>query len=429
MLQPNNPPAATTASSSGPSPAPQPDLDAILRPRWLGLAALLFARLDGPQPTKPGQVSPLALMAQVMTATEPRDMSPDELDAWLLVDDAPPEPMASRDGDAGPLRRLRASTRLALLRLCAGLGTLARTAEMTRPGAITLIEGLPTASLTEVTRVLTLDLLPLAQGRSTPANQPPDHAFVQSPDPAQAPQILAPRISDGEIVRSEVARLERKLAEVIDGAAPVLVLLPAGVMPTAGLLAVAPVRLVVPPPDRAMLLRLFTATHPARTRRHARAIAATLPADDRLAAIPEMALLAALRHSDPRAAARHLAERHGKLGGPCLDDLPDTPAARAARALIADLAAWREGRTRWGGDPALAAAARPGRHRQKLHRARHGLRARRAVCARQLRRVAGRGAPRRHAQGDVCLLCRSHGCRALHPLHRRDRLGRIAVWQ
>ena len=336
MPHPNTPSAPATTSS----PAPPPDLDAVLRPDWLGLAALLFARVDGPQPMKPGEVSPLALMTQVMTATEPCDMSPDELAAWLLVDDAPPEPMAARDGDAGPLRRLRASTRLALLRLCAGLVTLARAAEMTRPGAITLNEGLPAASLTEVTRILALDLLPLAQqGRGATANQPPD--------PAQAPQILTPHISNGEIVRGDVARLERKLVEVIDGAAPVLVLLPAGTMPPPGLLAVAPARLVVPPLDRAMLLRLFTATHPAKTRRHAKTIAATLPPDDRLAAIPELALLAALRHPDPRVAARHLADRHDKLDGPRLDDLPDTPAARAARALIADLAAWCEGRATW----------------------------------------------------------------------------------
>ncbi|WP_146284771.1 AAA family ATPase, partial [Gemmobacter aquaticus] len=335
MPHPNTPSAPATTSA----PAPPPDLDAVLRPQWLGLAALLFAGLDGPQPMKPGEVSPLALMAQVMTATAPCDMSPDELAAWLLVDDAPPEPMAARDGDEGPLRRLRASTRLALLRLCAGLVTLARAAEMIRPGAITLIEGLPAASLAEVTRILTADLLPLAQGRSAPANQPPD--------PAQAPQILTPHISDGEIVRGDVARLERKLAEVIDGAAPVLVLLPAGTMPPPGLLAVAPARLVVPPLDRAMLLRLFTATHPAKTRRHAKTIAATLPPDDRLAAIPELALLAALRHPDPRVAARHLADRQDRFDGPRLDDLPDTPAARAARALIADLAAWREGRATW----------------------------------------------------------------------------------
>jgi DNA polymerase III delta prime subunit len=345
-----------------PTATPTPDLNAILRPAWRDLAAIVFARLDGPQRAMNDQVSPLALMEQTLAATEPCDMTPEELDLWLVWDDLAPETTTAWEGDTETLRRLRVRTRLALLRLCAGLGSLARLAETTRPGAVTLVEGIPVAALVEVSRILQSDLLPLAQGQ----DKPPRCTF----DPATEVQVITPRVLESTVSRSDIARLDDKLADIIDGVAPIVILLPAGAMPSSAMLALAPGRILLPQLDRAALLRLFTATHPAKTRRHARAIAAALPPDDRLAAIPELVLLAALRHPDPRAVARNLAERHGKIEGPRLADLPDSAAARSARALIADLRAWRDGRATWDEIPhALLLYGPPGTGKSFIARA------------------------------------------------------------
>ena len=324
-----------------------PDMNDILRPAWLATSALVFGRIDSLRPSNPDTPSPVHLgdlMPRLLAATEPRDMSREELDAWIEDDsDANSPTFAVATDLVDPLpgpRKVGVRTRLALLRLCAGIGDITRLTRMAKPGTITVIEGVPVAGFDALHKLIREEILGLARSLSggTKAGKPDD--------PEQT-IVLTPRISDGAVSPTEMARLDTHFADSLEGTAPLVVLLPTGMMPSPTLLAAAPLRIALAPLDRAVLLQLFARTHPTRVKASAKAIVTRLPPDDLLAGVTDIVLMAALRQGDPRQVADVLTSRCARPSGPCLADLPDSPAVSAARGLIADLHAWRKGQLAW----------------------------------------------------------------------------------
>ncbi|MFN7089091.1 MAG: AAA family ATPase [Allorhizobium sp.] len=271
-------------------------------------------------------------------------MSPEEFESWIGddTDGALPaftDPFGSDDPTLGP-RKVGLRTRLALLRICAGLGNVTRLTHLAKPGTITVIEGIPTGCFDAVQKLLQDEVLSLASSLSGGTR-------AQKSDEAAKTILLAPRLSDGTVSQSEMARLDANIVEGLEGTSPLVILLPTGVLPSESIVGAAPLRIALAPLTRAILLQLWAATHPARVKVSARAIVARLPPDDLLAGVTNIILLSALRQGDPRRAAEALTARCARAPGPNLVDLPDSPAVTAARALMADVAAWRRGEVAW----------------------------------------------------------------------------------
>ena len=328
-----------------------PDISEILRPTWLATAALVFGRIDSLRPSNPDKRTPVHLgdlMPRLLSSTEPRDMSPAELESWIEDDTegalpAFTDPIGSDDPIPGP-RKVGLRTRLALLRLCAGFGDVTRLTHMAKPGTISIIEGVPTGCFDAVHKLIREEVLPLARSLSGGTKSDKSDEVLKT-------LILTPRISDGAVSPTDMARLDVHFAESLEGTAPLIVILPAGAMPSQALLAAAPLRISLSQLSRAILLQLWAATHPARVKASARAIVARLPPDDLLAGVSDIVLLSALRQGDPRRVADELTARCARPSGPNLVDLPDSLAVAAARGLVADLAAWKRGEVTWAEIP------------------------------------------------------------------------------
>jgi hypothetical protein len=323
------------------------DIDAILRPVWLPTSALVFGRIDSFRPSNPDTVKPATpgdLTPRLVAATEPRDMTSEELGDWIADDtDAGVSTFAPVSRSVDPLpgpRHVGVRTRLALLRKCVAFGELPRLAQIAKPGTITLIEGVQAACFDAVTKLMVDEIFGLARSL---------RGAVKASKAEVIPKtiLLAPRSPDGTVSATELARLDAQFGESLEGTAPVVVMLPAGVMPSQAILAAAPLRIALPPLDRAMLMQFFAKTHPSRVKANARAIITRLPSDDQLARISDITLMAALRQGDPRDVADALASRFAQVSGPRLADLPDSPAVRAATALVADLKAWAADQVKW----------------------------------------------------------------------------------
>ncbi|MDZ7576360.1 MAG: AAA family ATPase [Pseudotabrizicola sp.] len=323
----------------------------VLHPAWLGVSALVFGRIDSLRPSgaaKPAAVKLGDLMPRLLSATEPRDMSREELESWIEDDTegvlpAFTDPSGSDDPIPGP-RMVGLRTRLALLRLCAGFGDITRLTQIARPGTITLIEGVPIGCFDVVNQLLHDEVLSLARRLSGGTG-------AKKSDEVPKTFLLTPRILDGAVSQNEMARLDANFAEGLEGTAPLVILLPTGVMPSQSILAAAPLRIALAPLTQSILLQLWAATHPTRVKTSARAIVARLPPDDLLASVTDIVLLSALRKGDPRRAADALTARCAQASAPNLADLPDSPAVAAARALVADVAAWQRGEVLWGDIP------------------------------------------------------------------------------
>jgi DNA polymerase III delta prime subunit len=327
------------------------DIDAILRPVWLPASALVFNRIDSFRPSNPDTVNPATpgdLTPRLVAATEPRDMTPEELGDWIADDtDAGVPTFAPVSRSTDPLpgpRYVGVRTRLTLLRMCAAFGEAPRLAQIAKPGTITLIEGVPAACFDAVTKLMVAEIFGLARSLGGAGKAGKAEVIPKA-------ILLAPRSSDGTVSATELGRLDTQFGESLEGTAPVVVMLPAGVMPSQALLATAPLRIALPPMDRAMLMQFFAKTHPSRVKASARAIITRLPSDDQLARISDITLMAALRQGDPRDVADALTSRFAQVSGPQLADLPDSPAVRAATALVADLKAWAADHVTWDDIP------------------------------------------------------------------------------
>lgn len=314
------------------------DLTDVITPPWLAVAALVFGRIDSLRPpTGDDMVAPSDLLPQLLSATAARDMSPEELNVWIDEDmpfSANPDPMP------GP-RNIAVRSRLNLLRLCAGIGDIARLTLMAKPGTLTVIEGIPTSNFDVLAKLISDDVVSLARAMSVGGK-----GSTAVKETAKT-IILKPGISDGTVTPREEQRLDARLADALESDAPILILLPAGLMMSKSLLAASPLRISLTPVSRAILLRFWTKTHPKLVKTNAAIIAKRLPPDDQLASMTDVVLLTALRRGDPRRVADELSTRTTKTLGPCLADLPDSAAAFAAKALVADLRAWREGIVSW----------------------------------------------------------------------------------
>lgn len=320
------------------------DLNSLLHPDWLALATRIFDRIDrrcGPvTATLPGP-APTAGMSDVSTLTEEdRAALLDELaDApFDIADTAPPTPLPPE------ARSLSPRLRLALLRLCAALGTVDALSRVTAPTAITVIEGVPTAIFEDFAAMFRHSVLPSAQN---PAQKGKIRDVRSAANLAHEPAILYPTYVTSSLSQTELRTLDKRILDAVEAARPILVLLPVGTVPSEVLMACGPGRIVLPVVDPAMLMHYWRSTTPRLTRHLAARIASALPTAERLANLHDVTLLAALRHRDPLVAARAIATGCRQPTGPRLADLPQTPAKTAATTLIAGLDAWRNGTARW----------------------------------------------------------------------------------
>lgn len=318
---------------------PEDTRDSILRPSWLAVAALVFARIDSPR-RKAGAAelpAPGDLLAQTAALTEPADSSPDA--QGDILDEISGSDTDGRWDTAHP-RSLSPRLRLALLRLCAAFGDVSGLAVLARPSALTVIEGVPPDLFDEFSFLLRDDILPLAVSLQK-------RPKAMRGGSAAQPSLVSPSMVSGEVSDTARKRFDAGVIAVLESPVPSVFLLPFGMSPTKLLLDCAPVRFVLPALDRAMLMRYWSGTEPRLTKLHAALIAGLLPDDDRIAELGDAALLSALRMSDPRDAAKAISARCTKPSGPRLGDLPDTAAKRAATDLIAGLQAWRDGTATW----------------------------------------------------------------------------------
>lgn len=324
------------------------DLNSLLHPDWLALATRIFGRIDGRcrpmaalrAATVPGPAQ-TAAMSDVSTLTEEdRAALLDELaDApFDIADTCLPNPLPPEAKSLPP--RLR----LALLRLCAALGAVDALTRMTAPTAITVIEGVPTAIFADFAAMFRNSVLPLAQN---PGKTGKIRGVRSAADLAPEPAILYPTYVTNSPSQTELLTLDTRILDAVEAARPIIVLLPFGTAPSDLLMACGPTRIVLPVVDPAMLVQYWRSTTLRLTRHLAARIASALPTADRLAALSDVTLLAALRHRNPLVAARAIATGCNQPTGPRLADLPQTPAKTAAITLIAGLDAWRNGTARW----------------------------------------------------------------------------------
>ena len=318
----------------------QDDLAARLTPAWdpcldpddMDLPELLDAAMS-----PPGSTALEALNRRPAA----QNISPEEHDA---IADAGGDPAATAsDGTSQPRIRLPSGKLIPLLRLVASIGNLVDRDAMLAPGAITLIERVPSDLINTLQKLLPQVLpegwsLALSLGR-LPKETP--YLMVLNPEPMNG------KVSE----RAEAAFVD-DLARAVDMRAPILVLLPEE---SKGLPIPrqAPVqRRIFTPLSVDILIAALRATHSATGRIDEAAVRAVLTNDAALSDVDALSLSLAMRASTAKAVAERIAVLTNvprvATDGPWLEDIHgDTPALRAAQQIVRDLRAWKTGSVAW----------------------------------------------------------------------------------
>ena len=304
-------------------------------PPWAPVASAIFARIDAPaappEPTEPAAAD--TLHDAIEARRDPRNMTREELDAWI---DGPPT-SAPASPPPRPVRpQIGLRQRLSLLRLAAGIGTLDRLGTMSAPAGLTVIERIAWEQMRDTMGLLTDHVLP-ASSEVFAAGACANHRLLRPEASSRPPLSAADAERFAETIRSALIHPE-----------PIVLALPAGVALDPSISACAPSRIQIAPISADILAAFWRATVPDLAPEHLAEAVALLPPDGHLAGLPETVVLHALRVGDPVAAARRLAAACAQApGGPCLSDLPPSPAVEAARGLIDGLRAWQSDEATW----------------------------------------------------------------------------------
>ncbi|WP_374292907.1 AAA family ATPase [Paenirhodobacter enshiensis] len=310
-----------------------PSWDPCLDPEDMDLPELLEAAMS-----PPGS----AMLNALNASPAAQNVSPEEFDA---ITEAGGDPTATAEGGfSQPRLRLPAGKLFPLLRLVAGIGGLEDRDAMLAPGAITMIERVPTDLINPIQKLLPHALpqdwsLALSLGR-LPKDTP--YLLVLNPEPM-----------NGKVSERAEAAFASDLARAVDMRAPILILLPEEAKGP-GILRHPPiVRRTYAPLSVEILIAALRATHSATGRIDETAVRTALPNDGAISDLDDLSLSLAMRATNARAVAEQLATLTNNpprvaADGPWLEDVHgDTPALRAARQIVHDLRAWKTGEVAW----------------------------------------------------------------------------------
>lgn len=311
-------------------------------PPWLPLAEQMMARLAESEGMKHLQKSRSA--ASEAAASEDSE----ELDwAQFSKRNAGDKPKQSRSSSAdpeldsdlldAPVLTLPPTDRLILYRLAATLAPGDPFTQLTQPGAITWLTGIPLHDLAKIKDRLLYAVLP-------PGRQVYDR---YRPDKANRISLVVPTIEDDARVVTTPQRLMMLITRLLDVRDPLLILMPDSMEMPAEMADILPPPLRYARLSRGVLAQVFADIHdldPAATD----AFACALPEDATLARLPATRLTIAFRAATPEEALQRLTPPSQAQTGPRLEEMAGTgPALETAWRLVADLAGWHEGAVPW----------------------------------------------------------------------------------
>lgn len=319
----------------------QTDLAQKLTPLWD--PALDPEDMDLPELLEAAMQPPGSSAIEALNSSpSAQNISPEEYDA---ITEAGGDPAATAaNGASQPRVRLPAGKLLPLLRLAASIGGIPDRDAMLAPGAISVIEDIP-GNLVDALKKLLPHALPDSWSLATSMGRlPRDKPYLL---------VLGPELMNGKISEQAERGFAAELATAIDMRVPILVLLPE--------MAKAPAVLRHPPVERRafaplsveILITALRATHSATGRIDEAAVRGALPDDATLPDLEPLALSLAMRAPTAKEVAERIAALAVKApraaaDGPSLEAIHgDSPALRAARQIVRDLRAWKQGEVGW----------------------------------------------------------------------------------
>lgn len=224
---------------------------------------------------------------------------------------------------------------LLTLRLAATFGTAERIEALTRPGAVTLLQGASREDMSEIADRIAALFLP-------PSATPPRDKLQRDIDALARLSILLPS-------RTKTQPPEREIREGLETHRATLILLPDDIRLPRALLTLLPVPLTLAPVDREITLAQLAMTYSEGI--DLEALRRALPENAALASVPQAARALALRAPSALEAANQLAKAARPrviTAGPDLDQIAgDTEALRIAKRMVRDLADWKARKIDW----------------------------------------------------------------------------------
>lgn len=339
-----------TQPFANPTRDPQPKSGSLNPPAWLPLACQAIRNLqddlaqkltpswdpalDPDDPDLPemfdAAMSPSGSVAQAA--------SPEEHDVSVGAGDDP-----KADSTSQPRIRLPSGKLIPMLRLVASIGDIPDRDAMLAPGAITMIERVPSDLISTLQRLLP-HALPISWTLATaPGRLPKEGRYLM---------VLNPEPMNSRVTERAMTAFTDDLARAVDMRAPILVLLPEEAKGPA-IPQLAPVqRRIYAPLSVDILIAALRATHSATGRIDEAAVRAVLANDAALMDVDALSLSLAMRAPTAKAVAERIAALMDvprvSTDGPWLEDLHgDTPALRAARQIVRDLRGWKTGAVAW----------------------------------------------------------------------------------
>lgn len=337
-----------TQPLANPTRDPQPNSESCRAPAWLPLACAAIRNLQDDlalkltpawDPSLDPDLPEMFDAAMSSSGSVAQDVSPEEHDA---IADAGDDPTANSTSQ--PRIRLPSGKLIPMLRLVASIGDIPDRDAMLAPGAITMIERVPSDLISTIQKLLP-HALPISWTLAmSPGRLPKDVRYLM---------VLNPEPMNGKISERAEAAFTADLARAIDMRAPILVLLPEEAKGLA-ISRQAPVhRRIFAPLSVDILIAALCATHSATGRIDEVGVRAALPGDAALSELDALSLSLAMRSPTARDVAEQIAALTNKptraaADGPWLEDIHgNTSALQAARQIVRDLRMWKAGAVAW----------------------------------------------------------------------------------